>query len=325
MIHSRIIGTGAYYPEKILTNIDLEKMVDTSDQWITERTGIKSRHIAAKDEPCSEMAYKAALNAIDMAGIKTSDIDGIIFATLTPDYTLPCAATILQKRLGISGSFAFDMNVACTGFVYALAIANCMIKSGQCKTILIASAERLSPLVNYKDRTTCILFGDAAGCAILRADGEPGVRSVTIHADGTYGNELFMHGMGSTYLANRDTMDVEDCLLTMNGGEIFKQAVRLMTEASLQAVADSGLKLSDIDFIVPHQANIRIIEAIANRLETDMDKVVINLDRRGNTSAATIPTALDEAIRDGRIKKGDNLIMPAFGGGVTWGAALLTM
>ncbi|MDR2884292.1 MAG: ketoacyl-ACP synthase III [Deferribacteraceae bacterium] len=325
MKYSRIIGTGAYYPEKVMTNADFEKMVETTDEWITTRTGIKTRHITAKDETTSDMAYKAALNAIDMAGIKASEIDGIIFATLSGDYTLPNTATMLQHKLGISGSFAFDLNVACSGFVYSLSVADAMIKVGQCKTILIACAERLSAMTDFTDRNTCVLFGDAAGCAIVRASDTPGVRSTNISADGTFGDLLTMHGVGTTYLANRDTMRLEDNFIKMNGREVFKQAVRMMEEAAVKAVADSGLQESDITFLVPHQANMRIIEATAKRFNLSMDKVLINLDRCGNTSSATIPTVLDDGIRSGKVKTGDNLVIVAFGGGATWGGSVVTL
>ncbi|MDR0454628.1 MAG: ketoacyl-ACP synthase III [Deferribacteraceae bacterium] len=325
MLYSRIIGTGAYFPEKILTNADLMKMVDTDDKWIVERTGIHTRHISAKNEATSEMAYEAAKEALDMAGVKASEIDGIIFPTITPDYILPCAAAVLGGRLGISGPFAFDLNMACTGFICALNIADAFIKNGQCKTILIATGERLSTVTNYSDRATCILFGDAAGAAVVRADTKHGIRSCSIYADGSYGDLLYMHGMGSTYLANRDTMNLDDEMIVMKGNDVFKLAVRAMSDTAAETLEKSGLKSDDIDFVVPHQANIRIVEAVAKRLEVGMDRVIINLDRRGNCSAPTIPTALDEGIRSGKVKFGDNILMAAFGGGMNWGAAVLTL
>jgi 3-oxoacyl-[acyl-carrier-protein] synthase-3 len=300
-------------------------MVDTNDAWITERTGIRARHISAKDEETSEMAYKATLNALDMAGIKATELDGIIFPTITPDYIMPDAAAQLQNRLGIPGGFAFTMNCACSGFVYALGVADSMIRAGMCKTILIAAAERLSTITDWTDRGTCILFGDAAGAAILRADDAPGIRRVNLHADGRYGDLLSMYGMGSHYMANRADTSIEDNLVKMKGNEIFKLAVRAMCDAAEQAVIDAGLSLEDIDYIIPHQANIRIIDAAAKRLNLREDQVVINIDRRGNTSSATIPTALDEAIRDGRLKKGSNVVVVTFGGGLNWGAGVITL
>jgi len=325
MLFSRIIGTGSYFPEKVLTNSDLMKMVDTNDDWIVERTGIRQRHISAKNEPNSDMAHKASEEALNMAGIKASEIDGVIFPTITPDYILPCAAATLARKLGISGPFAFDLNMACTGFICSLNIADAFIKSGQYRTILIAASERLSTMVNYKDRNTCILFGDAAGAVVVRADSKPGMRSYNMYADGAYGDILHMRGMGSTYLANRDTMNLDEEMLTMKGNDVFKLAVRAMCDTSAEAIEKSGLKADEIDFVVPHQANIRIIEAVAKRLEINMDIFLINLDRRGNCSSASIPTALDEGIRSGKVKSGNNILMGAFGGGLNWGAAVLTL
>ena len=325
MHYSRIIGTGSYFPERVLTNADLMEMVDTDDDWIIERTGIHTRHISDKFEQTSEMAYKASKEALDMAGIDASGIDGIIFPTITPDYILPCAASVLGHRLGISGQFAFDVNMACTGFICALNIADAFIKSGRYKTILIAAGERLSTITNYKDRSTCILFGDAAGAVVVRADTAPGMLSNNLYSDGAHGDLLYMHGMGSTYLANRDTMNLDEEMITMKGNEVFKLAVRAMSDAAAEALDKSGLKIDDIDFVVPHQANFRIVDAVARRLDIPMDKVLINLDRRGNCSSPTIPSALDEGIRTGRVKQGGNILMAAFGGGMNWGAAVLTL
>lgn len=325
MIYSRITGTGSYFPEKVLTNDDLSKIVDTSDEWITARTGIKQRHISSKDEANSDMIYKAALNAIDMAGIKLSEIDGIITPTVTPDYCFPPTASVVQQKLGLHGCFTMDVNAVCTGFIYALNLADSLIKTGKYKNILIAAGERLSTIVDYNDRGTCILFGDGAGCAVVSADCRPGVLSCNMGADGQYGDLLYMHGMGSTFLANRDTMKIEDNLIKMKGNDIFKLAVRAMTEASEKAIAESGLKPEDIDFLVPHQANIRIMEAVVKRFGMSFDKVLMNIEKRGNTSSPTIPTTLDEAIRSGMVKQGDNLAMCAFGGGLTWGAAVVTL
>ncbi len=324
-MYSKIIGTGAYFPEKILSNYDLSRMVDTNDEWITERTGIRARHISAIDEENSEMTYKAALQALDMAGMKASELDGIIFPTLTPDYIMPNAASCLQARLGISGQFAVDLNCACSGFVYALGMADSMIRSGMAKNILIGAGERLSTMVDWTDRSTCILFGDGAGAVILSASEEPGIHKVSIHADGQYGDLLKMHGMGSHYLANRKNMNIDDNLIQMKGNDVFKLAVRAMCDTAEQVVLKSGFGVDEVDYMIPHQANSRIIDAIASRLNLAPERVVVTLDRRGNTSSASIPTSLDEAVRDGRIKKGDNVVFAAFGGGLNWGAAMVTM
>lgn len=323
-MYARIRGTGSYFPDKVLSNYDLSKIVETSDEWIIERTGISQRHIS-DSESTTDMAYNASLIAIEASKINRDEIDGIIFATFTPDYIMPTSAAMLQDKLGMKGQFAFDLNTACSSFLYALAVANGFIKSGMHKNILIAGAERLSSILDWKDRTTCILFGDGAGSVIVSADKEPGLLSINISADGSSGDLLNMRGMGSTFMSDRHNRNIEDELIKMNGSEIFKHAVRMMSESSLQAVEASGLKIKDIDFVLPHQANIRIMEAIAKRLDIDINKFILNIDRRGNTSSATIPTALDEAIVSGRVKKGDNILITAFGGGMSWGAGVITL
>jgi len=324
MVYSRILGTGSYFPEKVLTNKDLEKMVDTTDEWITTRTGIRERRIS-ENEPTSIMAKKAAEKAIDMAGIDKNDIDGIIVATFTPDTTMPSSACVVQDHLEIrNSSFAFDIAAACTGFIYALSIADSLIKNGLANKILVIGAERISPTVDWTDRNTCVLFGDAAGAVVLGKSEEPGFRSFNIHADGSANRLLTLDALGSNYLANRKAINIEENLIKMKGNEVFKIAVRAMAEATAKAVESSGLKYEDVDFFIPHQANLRIIDAAAKRINLSYDKVIVTLDKYGNTSSATIPTALDIAVRDGRIKRGSNVVSAAFGGGLTWGSMLFT-
>lgn len=323
MQYTRLIGTGSYFPKNILTNFDMMKIVDTSDEWIVERTGIRSRHIAGEEETIVSMGYEAAKNAIDMAGIDTSEIDGVILSTLTPDYAMPVSSVEISHKLGLKGPFAFDMNMACSGYLYALKLADGLIRSGSYKTLLIITSEKISSVIDYKDRSTCILFGDGAGATVLRADNTPGLYAANIHADGSYGTLLTLHGSGNVYMSHRDSMKAEENLIKMNGNETFKLAVRNMSDVSVQTLKDSGLNPEDIDYLVPHQANIRIIDAIAKRFNIDMDKVLINLDRRGNCSSATIPAVLDEGLRSGKLKNGNNILMTAFGGGMGWGAAVM--
>lgn len=323
-IYSRIIGTGSYFPDKILTNKELEKMVDTSDEWITTRTGIRERRISI-DEPTSILATKAAEKAIEMANISKDDIDGIIVATFTPDTSMPASACIIQNHLGITNNcFAFDLAAACSGFIYAVGVADSMIKNNLAKNILVIGAERITVNVDWKDRNTCILFGDGAGAVVLSRSEEPGVRSIHLNADGSAHNLLTLGAVGSNFMAHRNQMSIEDNLLKMKGNEVFKIAVRAMADATAKAVESSGLRHEDVDFFIPHQANLRIIDAAAKRINLSNDKVIITLDKFGNTSAATIPSALDIAVRYGRIKKGDNIVCAAFGGGLTWGSMLFT-
>lgn len=324
MIYTKILGTGSYFPEKVLTNKDLEKMVDTTDEWITTRTGIKERRISV-DEPTSVLAMKAAEKAIEMAQIDKDEIGGIIVATFTPDTIMPSAACVIQNLLGIqNNSFAFDMAAACTGFIYALSVADSMIKSGLADKILVIGAERITPIVDWTDRNTCVLFGDGAGAVVLGKSEEPGFRSFHIHADGSANRLLTLDALGNNFMANRKNMNIEENLLKMKGNEVFKIAVRAMAEATAKAVESSGLKYEEVDFFIPHQANLRIIDAAAKRINLTYDKVIVTLDKFGNTSSATIPTALDIAVRDGRIKRGANIVSAAFGGGLTWGSMLFT-
>ncbi|MGA1847496.1 beta-ketoacyl-ACP synthase III [Deferribacter abyssi] len=321
--YSRIIGTGSYFPSKVLTNKDIEKFVDTSDEWIVTRTGIKERRIS-EDESTSEMAYRASLSAIETAGISKNEIDGIVVATCTPDSLVPSTACHLQGKLGIKGPFAFDINAACSGFIYALAIGDSLIKNNLARNILIVGAERLSSILNWKDRSTCVLLGDGAGAVILSKSDRPGIRSILLHANGEHTDLLICKAGGSSFLAKYKELNIEDHLFSMKGNEVFKIAVRAMKDAAVTAVEKSGLSFNDIDYFIPHQANLRIIDAAAKRLKLSDDKVIITLDKFGNTSAASIPTALDIAVKSGKIKKGNNVVSAAFGGGLTWGSTVFT-
>lgn len=314
MIHSRIAGTGSYLPKKILTNADLENMVNTTDEWIFTRTGIRERHIAADDESTSDLALHAAHKAIGSAGIAITDIDLIIVATTTPDKIFPSTAVILQHKLGIAGCPAFDIQAVCSGFVYALATADNFIKSGAAKCALVIGAETFSRITDWTDRGNCILWGDGAGAVVLQASAEQGVISTHLHADGKYVEML--HVPRKAEPNSRDTV-------VMEGNGVFKMAVNTLDAIVDEALAANGLQKSDIDWLVPHQANIRILQATAKKLNMSMDRVVVTVDKHGNTSAASIPLALDVAIRDGRIKRGETILMEAFGGGFTWGSALI--
>ncbi len=316
MIHSRISGTGGYLPEKVLTNHDLEEMVETSDQWITDRTGIKKRHLAAEDETTCDLAEKAARAALDAAGIGCDEIDLIIVATTTPDRVFPSTACLLQERLDIHGCTAFDIQAVCTGFIYALSVADKFIRSGSHKSALVVGAETLSRIVDWTDRDTCVLFGDGAGAVVLSASDEPGILSTHLHADGRYKELLSTSGGVSEGLNG-------EVYITMQGNEVFKVAVNTLERIVDETLAANNMQKSDVDWLVPHQANIRIIKATARKLKMSMDHVVTTVQEHGNTSAASVPLALDVAVRDGRIQRGDTLLLEAFGGGFTWGSALL--
>ena len=314
MTNSRIAGTGSYLPEKILTNADLEHMVDTTDEWIFSRTGIRERHIVADNEFTSDLALQAAYKAIESAGIKAEDIDLIIVATTTPDKIFPSTACILQRKLGIAGCPAFDVQAVCSGFVYALATADNFIKAGAAKCALVIGAESFSRITDWTDRGNCILWGDGAGAVILQASQEPGIISTHFHADGSYENML--HVPRKNDMSSCDTV-------VMEGNGVFKVAVNTLDAIVDETLAANGMQKSDIDWLVPHQANIRILQATAKKLSMSMDRVVVTVDKHGNTSAASIPLALDVAVRDGRIKRGEIILMEAFGGGFTWGSALI--
>lgn len=322
--YSCITGTGSFFPDKILTNADLEKLVDTDDKWIVTRTGIKERRIA-ENETCCEMAKKASEQALKSAGISADNIDGIIMASFTPDTVMPSGACRLQHMLGAKKGFAFDISAACTGFIYAVGVADSLIKSRMADNILVVGAEKLSAFVDWKDRNTCILFGDGAGAAVLSKSDIPGVRTVNMYADGKHADLLKLPVLGSNFFSQRYSLDLESELIKMKGNEVFKIAVTAMAEATATAVKKSGFSAKDVDWFIPHQANIRIIEAAAKRIGLSSERVIVTLNKFGNTSAATIPTSLDLAIKDGRIKKGDNIVSAAFGGGLTWGSMSFTL
>ncbi len=320
MIYSRITGTGSYLPEKVLTNADLEKMVDTSDEWITDRTGVRQRHIAAPKQATCDLAEEAAKNAISAAGISANDIDLIIVATTTADRVFPSTACLLQARLDVRGCPAFDVQAVCTGFVYALSIADKFIRTGAAKCALVVGAETLSRIVDWKDRGTCVLFGDGAGAVVLQSSEETGILSTHLHADGQYKDLLTVNGGISE---NSELFASGAATIKMAGNDVFRMAVTALGEIVDETLAANNLSKSDIDWLVPHQANLRIIAATAKKLKMSMDRVVVTVDRHGNTSAASIPLALDVAVRDGRIKRGETVLMEAFGGGFTWGSVLL--
>lgn len=320
MTYSRIIGTGSYLPENILTNDDLAKMVDTSDQWIRERTGIHKRHIAEAGETTCDLAEKASRNALEASGKNISDIDLIVFATTTADQIFPSTACLLQSRLDIHGCAAFDVQAVCAGFIYALSIADKFIRTGNATCALVVGAETFSRILNWKDRDTCILFGDGAGAVVIEKSDEPGILSTHLHADGDYANLLHVpEGVSKGY----DVVRQNAAFVEMKGNEVFKVAVNTLERIVDETLDKNGMQKSDIDWLIPHQANIRIIKATARKLGMPMDQVVVTVHDHGNTSAASVPLALDVAVRDGRIKRGETLLMEAFGGGFTWGSALI--
>ena len=321
-MYSRITGTGSYLPEKILDNHDLEKMLDTSDEWIRDRTGIKKRHVVVDGETTCDLAEKSARNAMEMAGKTADDIDLIIVATTTPDRIFPSTACLLQQRLDIHGCTAFDVQAVCTGFVYALGVADKFIRSGSHKCALVVGAETLSRILDWTDRTTCVLFGDGAGAVIVEASEVPGILSTHLHADGQYENLLTVPaGVSSGY----DKLLAGEAYVQMRGNEVFKMAVNTLGRIVDETLEANNMKKSDIDWLVPHQANIRIIKATAKKLKMHMDHVVVTVDEHGNTSAASIPLAFDVAVREERIKPGETVMMEAFGGGFTWGSVLLKL
>lgn len=315
MIYSRIAGTGGYLPEKVLTNADLARMVDTSDEWIVSRTGIRERHIVAEDEFTSDLALHASRAAIETAGINASEIDLIIVATTTPDSVFPSTACLLQHKLGIAGMPAFDIQAVCSGFVYALATADQFIKSGAARCALVVGAESISRITDWSDRSNCVLWGDGAGAVILKAAAEPGIISTHLHADGSYAEML--------HVPRGVSRQMGASTIQMEGNAVFKMAVNTLDAIVDETLGANGMGKAHVDWLVPHQANIRIIQATAKKLGMSMDRVIVTVGTHGNTSAASIPLALDVAIRDGRIKRGETLLMEAFGGGFTWGSVLL--
>ena len=319
MIYSRIAGTGSYLPEKVLTNLDLEKMMNTSDAWIRERTGIERRHIAADNETTVDLAERAARAALDVAGVDPGDVDLIAFGTTTPDMVFPNCGVLLQARLGCRGAPAFSLETACSGFMYALSIADKFVRCGEVRRALVIGAETLSRITDWSDRTTAVLFADGAGAVVLEPAEEPGVLSTHVHADGAYKDLLYCGGG----IAGAVDPAKARRLITMTGSEVFKVAVMTLGKAIDETLAANRLDRSAIDWLVPHQANLRIIQATARKLDLPWDRVVTTVQEHGNTSAASVPLALDTAVRDGRIKRGDLLLLEAFGGGVTWGSALI--
>ena len=321
-IYSRILGTGSYLPPKRLTNADLaadlaQQGVETSDEWIVERTGIRARHFAAPEVACSDLAVEAARRAIEAAGIGADDLDLIIVATSTPDMVFPSTATMVQHKLGTAGCPAFDVQAVCSGFIYALTVADSMIRAGSAQKALVIGSEVFSRILDFKDRTTCVLFGDGAGAVVIGASDEPGILATDIHADGKHRDILCVpgHVSGGNVLG--------DPVLKMDGQAVFKLAVGVLEDAARATLDKAGLKDTDIDWLIPHQANIRIMQSTARKLKMPAEKVVVTVDQHGNTSAASIPLALDAAVRDGRIQRGQHLMLEGVGGGFTWGSVLV--
>ena len=318
--YARIAGTGSYLPERVVTNDELAQRVDTSDAWIRERTGIAQRHVAADGETTGDLAYQASLRALEAAGIAASELDLIVLGTTTPDLVFPSTACLLQHRLGANGCAAFDVNAACSGFMYALGVADKFIRTGAARTALVVGAETLTRMLDWDDRGTCVLFGDGAGAVVLRADSEPGVLSTHLHADGGYKHLLYTPvGVSAGFTDEKN----HGVLVRMTGNDVFKIAVKTLDAVVEETLAANGLEKSAIDWLIPHQANLRIISATARRLAMPMERVIVTVDRHGNTSAASVPLALDVAVQSGRVKRGELLLLEAFGGGFTWGSALI--
>jgi 3-oxoacyl-[acyl-carrier-protein] synthase-3 len=322
MKFSRIIGTGSYLPEKVLSNEELSKSVDTSDEWIRERTGIRQRHIVADGQYTSDLALNASIQALDAAGMHADDLDLIVLATSTPDVVFPSTASILQEKLNVRGCGAFDVQAVCAGFAYALSVADQFIKAGTCQNVLVIGAETFSRILDWTDRTTCVLFGDGAGAVVLTGGDKPGLHSTHIHADGRFQDLLHVPtGVSKQY----NEMFKAQAAVQMNGQKVFKWAVREMSALAIKTLEENSVSADDVDWMVPHQANIRIIEAVANKVGVPMERVVVTVQDHGNTSAASVPLALDTAVRDGRVQSGDKILLEAFGGGFTWGSALISM
>ncbi len=319
-MYSRIAGTGSYLPDKVLTNADLERMVDTTDEWIVTRTGIRERRIAAEGQMASDLALEASRRALDAAGVSASDVDLVIVATTTPDMVFPSTACILQSKLGIAGGApAFDVQAVCSGFVYAMAIADLFMRAGKAKYALVVGAEVYSRILDWNDRSTCVLFGDGAGAVVLKPGPDPGILSTHLHADGGHHHILSVPGQVCRGGVTGHPFVV------MDGGAVFRFAVKVLAEVAEEALAANSMERSQIDWLIPHQANIRIIEATARKLHVPMERVVVTVERHGNTSAASVALALDEAVRDGRIRPGQNVMLQGVGGGFTWGAVLVRM
>jgi 3-oxoacyl-[acyl-carrier-protein] synthase III len=325
MYGSRIAGTGASVPDRVLTNAELEQMVSTSDEWIVTRTGISERRIASDDQATSDLAEGAARRALETAGVDPHDLDLILVNTVTPDMFFPSTACVLQERLGASRAAAFDLLAACTGFVYGLSVADAYLRAGVMRNILVVGADTLSKVVDWSDRGTCVLFGDGAGAVLVqRTTADPAILSTHLYSDGSKGKQLIIPGGGSRQPASQKVVDEKLVTIRMpNGNEVFKTAVRSMEEAAMAALKANGVEVSDVNLFISHQANARIIYAVAERLDLPRERIFMNIDRYGNTSAASIPIAMDEAVRAGRLKRGDLLLLTAFGGGITWGSALI--
>ena len=319
MIYSRLVGTGSYLPARVMTNHEFAARLDTSDAWIRERTGIIQRHIADKSQSSSDLALHASQRALDAAGVAASTIDLIVVATSTPDYVFPSTACLLQAKLGVKGSAAFDVQAVCSGFVYGLATADSFIRSGQCKRALVVGAEVFSRILDWNDRGTCVLFGDGAGAVVLAADAKPGVHASILRADGSYADILSVPGnvCGGAILGTP--------FLKMDGQAVFKFAVRVLEESARETLAAARMTLEDVDWLIPHQANVRILEATARRLGLARDRLVVTVDHHGNTSAASVPLALDEFVRAGKIRAGQRVLLQGVGGGFTWGSSLVTL
>ena len=323
-LKSRITGTGSYVPEKVLDNFDLEKKVDTSDEWIIERTGIRERRIAESDETTSDLSLEASKKALQAAGIKPKEIDLIIVATMTGDMPMPSTASFLQKKLGAKNAGAFDLNAACSGFLYGLSVADNFIKAGTFKKVLLVGAEVMSKFLDWKDRTTCVLFGDGAGAVVLETtSGKRGILSTHIYSDGNLWDFICLPGGGSKHPPSLKTIKNRMHFVKMKGNETFKIAVRTLEKLVINTLKVNNVKPSELAMLIPHQANLRIISATAKRLKLPMGKVAVNLDKYGNTSSASIPVALDEVVRDGKIRNGDYVLLEAFGSGLTWASALI--
>ena len=322
MKFSRVIGTGSYLPEKVLSNAELAKRVDTSDEWIRERTGISQRHIAAEGEYTSDLALHASLNALEASGVHAEELDLIVLATTTPDVVFPSTASILQEKLNIRGCAAFDVQAVCAGFAYAISVADQYIRAGTARNVLVVGAETFSRILDWTDRRTCVLFGDGAGAVVLTASDQAGIHSTHIHADGRFQELLCVpSGVSRQY----DKLLEAQAFVQMDGQKVFKWAVKEMSGLAMRTLKENGLGAEDVDWMVPHQANIRIIEGVANKAGIPMERVIVTVQNHGNTSAASVPLALDEGVRDGRINPGHTILLEAFGGGFTWGSALITM
>ncbi len=320
-----ILGSGSELPAKVMTNKDFEKLIDTSDEWITTRTGIKERRILEEGKGNADMAYRASVQALQAAGLEANDLDAIIVGTMTPDYPMPSSACVLEDMLGARKVFSFDVNAACSSFLNALTVADSFVRTGMIRNALVVGSDVLSRLINWQDRTTCVLFGDGAGAIVVGAssDGNRGILSTRLRTDGSYAKTLYVPAGGSLKPASIETLESKQHTITMNGKEVFKIAVRAMEEISREVLEEANVSIDEVSLVIPHQANRRIINALAERLKVPLEKVMVNVDKYGNTSAASVPVALDEAWRQGRIAAGDTVLLNSFGAGFAWGAALI--